>query len=503
MYKQSARELEEERKKNRLPATEKETLIFISLRLFLFGHIGFRAISRVLEILKQYLGIAKVPCVQTIINWVTRYSLLKIWNYSGIPSICLNGTMFANGAIWIVDTSIGLGVGKILTVLELKLNYFENNTIPPTLEDINCVAISVAKSWTGEKIADFLQQVIHITGKPAAYLKDGGCDLMKAVRILNERGFSSNSIDDVSHVIANLLKNYYTKHPLYDIFISACGQASKNLKQTVLAFFVPPKVSTKARFMNIHRLVKWAQKVLKHLPADTVTENSPVAKLGTALGKLPECKSFIERFLRDAIALLKSQEIIKSKGLNLETYQECKELIEVIPQSSPVRVGFTVWMEKQLIVAASLGLGNIGMPVSSDNIESLFALGKTHGIGEIKDADRIALRLPAFCGKLTEDAGKMVMEITVRKQLEIENKLLSLTRQRRVFLPNPGILTDSILIEPDCHLSLMPVPKAEQNLNNVIDITGFYHQNTGTKNEITKKSDITNTIIDCGYATAS
>jgi hypothetical protein len=206
---------------------------------------------------------------------------------------------------------------------------------------------------------------------------------------------SSNSIDDVSHVVANLLKNYYTKHPLYDIFISACGQASKNLKQTVLAFFVPPKVSTKARFMNIHRLVKWAQKVLKHLPADTVAENSSVAKLRTALGQLPECKLFIERFLRDAIALLKSQEIIKAKGLNLETYQECKELIEVIPQSSPVRAGFTVWMEKQLIVAASLGLGNIGMPVSSDNIESLFALGKTHGIGEIKDADRIALRLPA------------------------------------------------------------------------------------------------------------
>jgi len=32
--------------------------------------------------------------------------------------------------------------------------------------------------------------------------------------------------------------------------------------------------------------------------------------------------------------------------------------------------------------------------------------GKSHGIGEIKDADRIALRLAAFCGKLTEDAGK-------------------------------------------------------------------------------------------------
>lgn len=496
-------ELEEERKKNRLPAIEKETLIFISLRLFLFGHIGFRAISRVLEILKQYFGITKVPCAQTIINWVTRYSLSKIWNYSGVPSICLDGNKFTNGAIWIMDTSIALGAGKILTVLELKLNYFEKNRVAPTLEDINCVAISVAKSWTGEKIADFLQQVIHITGKPAAYLKDGGCDLMKAVKLLNERGLSSYSIDDVSHVAANLLKNCYTKHPLYDIFISACGQASKNLKQTVLAFFAPPKVSTKARFMNIHRLVKWAEKVLHHLPQGIVSEDSPVAKLRTALGQLPECKLFIERFLRDAIALLESQKIIKSQGLNFETYQKCKEIVEVIPQSSPVRTGFIVWMEKQLIVAASLGLGSIGLPVSSDNIESLFAIAKTHGIGEIKDADRIALRLAAFCGKLTEDAGKRVMNITVKEQQEIENKLLSLTRQRRTILPNPGALTDNILIEPDCNLSIIPVPKSEQYLDNIIDITGVYDQDTGSKNKVIIKPDITDGIIHYSYATAS
>ena len=402
-----------------------------------------------------------------------------------------------------MDTSIALGIGKILTVLELKLNHFANHKEAPTLEEINCVAVSVAKSWTGEGIANFLEQVIHITGKPAAYLKDGGRDLMKAVRLLNERGFSSLSIDDISHVVANLLRNEYTKHPLYDVFISACGQASKNLKQTMLAFFAPPQVSTKARFMNIHRLVKWAQAVLKHSPKGGVSKDSPVAKLRKALGKLPECKSFINRFLRDAIPLLKSQEIIKSNGLNLETYQQCKELIEIIPQRSPVRIGFTVWMEKQLIVSASLGLGNIGMPVSSDNIESLFALGKTHGIGEIKDAERIALRLPAFCGKLTEDAGRMVMSITVNKQLEIEKQLLSLTRQRREILPNPGTLPDSLMIGSNSNLSLIPVPKSDQNTSNIVDITGLYDQNTGSGNKVIKTPDIPNNTIDCGYATAS
>jgi len=502
-FKQAQRELEEERKKNSLPVCKKETLIFICLRLFLIGHIGFRGIARVLEILQKYLGILKVPCAQTIINWVTRYSLSKIWNYSGIPSICLDGKRFTNGGIWIMDISIALGVGKILTILELKLNHFENNQAAPTLEDINCVAISVAKSWTGEGIANFLEQVIHITGKPAAYLKDGGRDLMKAVRLLNERGLSSLSIDDVSHVVANLLKNEFTKHPLYDTFISTCGQASKNLKQTVLAFLAPPKISTKARFMNIHRLVKWAQEVLKHSPVGAVSQNSPVAKLRKALGNLPECKSFINRFLRDAIPLLKSQEIIKYKGLNLETYQQCKELIEVIPQRSPVRIGFTVWMEKQLVVSESLGLGNIGMPVSSDNIESLFGLAKTHGIGEVKDANRIALRLPAFCGKLTEDAGKMVMNITVNKQLEIEKQLPSLTRQRREILPSPGILADSLLIESNHSLSLIPVPKSDQKSGDIIDITDYYDHDVGPQNEVIKTSYMPNNTINCDYATAS
>ena len=84
----------------------------------------------------------------------------------------------------------------------------------------------------------------------------------------------------------------------------------------------------------------------------------------------------------------------------MDGYKQCKELLNTIPPRSPVRIGFTVWMEKQLMVSYSLGMGNIGLPISSDNIESLFGLGKSHGTGEVKDANRIALRLPAFCARM-------------------------------------------------------------------------------------------------------
>lgn len=56
------------------------------------------------------------------------------------------------------------------------------------------------------------------------------------------------------------------------------------------------------------------------------------------------------------------------------------------------------YLQVQLQTATKLGLDRIGLPVSSDPIESLFGLGKLHGTGEIKDANRIALRLPALCG---------------------------------------------------------------------------------------------------------
>ena len=499
--------LEEEREKRQKEQKEilpvkKEILIFISLRLFLTGHIGFRAISRVLGILQSFLGIIKPPCPQTIINWVIRYSLAKIWNYNPVPSICLANNKFVNGAIWIIDTSIALGSGKILAVLELKIDHYNNHDGAPALEDVNCVAVSVAESWTGKSIANFLKEVIGITGKPAAFLKDGGLDLMKAVRLLNEEGFSSFSIDDISHVIANLLKHEYSKHPSYDIFLSTCGQASKKLKQTVLAFLAPPKISTKARFMNIHRLIEWAEMVLQHSPAGRVSDDSPIAKLRIALGSLPECKGFIERFLRDAKPLLQCQEILKRNGLHWDTYQVCKELLKNIPENSRVRIGFVLWMEKQLITSELLGTGKIGLPISSDILEALFGLIKTHAAPILKDANRIALRLPALCGKLTESAAQKVMDISVKQQQEIEKKLMSLIKLRRAILPNPGSLTENFSTENYSNLSLTPVPKSEQNKDNIIEITEGYEKLNVPEKKGGKQCKSINDTFDEYYAEA-
>lgn len=390
--------------------------------------------SRVFGVLRNRFGLQKAPCTQTIVNWIQRLSITRIQNAGHLP-----GASAWNDTIWIIDASIALGAGKILTVLALKADH-HLNTGAPTLQDVRCIAVRVSVSLTGEAIADFLLKVIQVVGRPLALLKDGGTDLAKSVKILNQRGYTVPSISDVSHVIANLLKHAYADHPSFDTFISSCGKASAKLKQTVLACLAPPKVSTKARFMNLHRLVTWADRLLKHSPAGGAAKGSLLAKLRTGMDNLPACRSFIQRFQRDAKMLLECQSILKNRGLSNQTIKECEYRLEAISPCSQIRARFVSWMRSQLETAENLGLNEIGMPISSDSIESLFGVAKTHGTGEVKDANRIAARIPAMCGQVTKEDARNVLQVSCAQQQESMGNLFSLISQRRQILPNPGSL---------------------------------------------------------------
>jgi len=481
--------------KNIVPVSNKVDVVYLGLQLFLTARIGFRAVSRVLHVMSDYLGLKKPPCTQTIINWVNRLSISRIQNIPQFSIPDKAATNATNGSICLIDASIGLGSGKILAVLFLDVQHHMLNQNAPTLKNIHCASVAVAESWTGESIAHYLKQVIAVTGQPCAYLKDGGADLAKAVRLLNEEGHASLCIDDISHVSANILRHKYQNHPMHDIFISACGKVSKKLKQTILACLAPPKVSTKARFMNVHRLLQWADKLLKLSPRGRASKNSLVSKLRASFDLLPECKFFIKSFLCDANALLDCQKILKTTGLNDDTYESCLRIIETLSPKSTVRLEFITWMDKQLNIAASLGLENKGMPVSSDNIETLFGVGKELGTGEIKDANRIALRIPSFCGELTREDATNVLNISVKEEQSVIKSLPSLTKQRRDTLPNPESLKHKTQLEAEKkNLMLIPgsIIRSKNDKNNVISIGYRYSLGPGEshRKQITKSPQL-------------
>jgi hypothetical protein len=377
-----------------------------------------------------------------------------------------------------IDMSIGLGTGKILTVLALNAHHHQLSPVAPGLQEVHCMAVSVADSWTGELIAAFLERLIASAGRPAAYLKDGGTDLRKAIRLLDAQGLASPCIDDISHVIANLLKWWYQDHPIFETFLSACGRVSGKVKQTVLACLAPPKVQTKARFMNVHRLIRWADQLLGLSPAGGARKWSTLSKLRACLDQLPQCRTFIKRFRDDAVPLLECQKILKAQGLSHSTIAKCEPLIQAIG-SAPVRQKFSVYLQNQLQIAAKLGLESIGVPVTSDPIESLFGLGKLHGTGEIKDANRIALRLPALCGTLTRSEVEQAIKISVAEEREITGRFTSLVKQRRDVLPHPERLESLSTEQTGAHLELIASAKNRENNGEILDIPICYNGTHG------------------------
>jgi len=461
-----------------LVALPKVDVVWMALQLFLVVRIGFRAVSRVLSLLALALGIQKAPCPQTIINWVIRLTLVRIDAARMLRGVPLSQAPFSNGLIWMIDLSIGLGTGKILAVLAFDAHHHQRAPGALSLEHVHCLGVSVAHAWTGETIADLLGRLIAVLGRPAAYLKDGGGELHKAVALLEEPGLASPCIDDISHAVAGMLKRSYHDHPAFETFVSACGRVSGKLKHTILACLAPPKVRTKARFMNVHRLFTWADRVLQLSPAGGAKTGSTLAKLRTCLDELPACKALIKRFRSDASGLLECQQIVKTKGLSHDTQAQCGPLIDTMP-SAALRQEFRAYLAFELETATTLGLDHIGLPISSDAIESLFGVAKHHGVGETQDAARIALRLPALCGVPTREEAEQVLQVSVARQQEVTAQFTSLTKQRREVLGHPERLESLSLPQSSPDVELIPRPKNRSNYQGTSNISDGCRGNHG------------------------
>ena len=108
-----------------------------------------------------------------------------------------------------------------------------------------------------------------------------------------------------------------------------------------------------------------------------------------------------------------------------------------------------------------------GLPISSDGIESLFGVAKHHGTGELKDANRIALRIPALCGELTRQDAENVLRITVEEQQQWVGCLPSLTRQRRDVFARDGSLDNIKKNEAKHNVAFIAGSKSGQKGHNM------------------------------------
>ena len=108
-------------------------------------------------------------------------------------------------------------------------------------------------------------------------------------------------------------------------------------------------------------------------------------------------------------------------------------------------------------------------------------MAKQHGVGEIQDAARIALRLPALCGLPTREEAEQVLQVSVARQQEMTGQVISLTKQRRQVLGHPERLESLRTTQGVPHVEIMPRPKNRSNDQNIVQISTSYEELYGPR----------------------
>jgi hypothetical protein len=145
------------RQKEARPTHLKAHRVWLALPLFAGARISFRAVSRVLHVLADWLGIAKAPCPQTIITWVMRLSVVRLQSVQLLQGPARRLLPFPNGLIWLIDISITLGAGKLCSGLAFDAHPYHLAGCAPGLQHVRCVAVAGSPSWSGARRSQHAQ----------------------------------------------------------------------------------------------------------------------------------------------------------------------------------------------------------------------------------------------------------------------------------------------------------------------------------------------------------
>lgn len=218
------------------------------------------------------------------------------------------------------------------------------------------------------------------------------------------------------------------------------GGATK-LRQTDLAFLIPPKLRKKGKFQAISKLNNWSKKLIDKdifSKRGKAKEGSLLSRLRIAFPNFKSLEPFVENFINTTDTTNKIMQVLKNEGLSLATYNQSMKQLKELPKNSKTRKTIRVWLEKHIEIQK--GFTPYPLPISSDIIESLFGKFKySLKRSAQSDMNRATLLIPLLCGDLDKQKLLNTLGNTKHKELknwEEENIPYTLRKQRMAFFNN-------------------------------------------------------------------
>jgi len=360
------------------------------------GTVSFRAVPRIWGVLQRLDWVhLQIPHFTSVIHWTLRAGM-TIFNEVGPTD---------EPWIAVIDCSIDIGTRKALVVLRVPLSALHQKQDAIGLQDCECIGLKISTRWNGPLVRDALLDIFGKAGMPRAIIKDGGTDIKRGVELYREAHDAQplQVIEDVGHLAANALKAEFAQRAAFSTFLDIARKGAARIRQTDLAWLLPPKVRTKGRFQGITEVAEWAGKLLNLMGGPGRSKNdSEVGMLRKAFRGLSQLRPFLEQFCATCRVVEEFLKLLKLKGLNPATGAQAKTILKRLPQGSEVRARLSSWIDRHLRVQRDLAIGQLPLLVSSDVVESLFGKFKTIVQRNPQaELNRLAYVIPLLCGART------------------------------------------------------------------------------------------------------
>ena len=225
----------------------------LSLQLFLHASLSCRGVSWVLQQFAAFLPLS-VPAYTTVLNWSYRLGL----------AVLTRPVPHRDDWIFILDQTIALGEYKCLIVLGIPVSRLSEVGYAPRHGDMTLLAVEITAHSTGLWVEAVLHRVTARTGKPVQIVSDHGSDLRKGIALYGQQTPGVVATYDISHATANQLKAHWRHDPDWAAFSKQAGNTLSTYQQTDLAFLLPPRQRTKARYMAVDAQIDWAQRLIAY-----------------------------------------------------------------------------------------------------------------------------------------------------------------------------------------------------------------------------------------------
>lgn len=315
-------------------------------------------VVKCIEVLNHMLkGVFKEsPAHTTIRTWLAKAGVDKLKN---------RPKSMEDAYSIIVDASISVGDQQLMVALKAPADHTGHAL---NFSDTEVVGMKVEEGWTAEKVKEFVNDTTGEQGHSPHYaISDNGANLKKAI---GQIGLPHHR--DIGHTFATFVKKVYEKDPEY-IELSRLIGKTKHLALSDVAYLMPCKQRSIARFMNLYPIVDWGLSILDNYHRLNALERfhfSFVPRNAGLISELDENLSCLEEVMT----------ICKNEGLSSNTILRCKSLVkrEMMPGAERSRCLAEMVLQYLDKEASLLTEAHPCHNISSDIIESSFGVLKDH-----------------------------------------------------------------------------------------------------------------------------